>query len=135
MIFYQELEVSRYSTSVFRMKVFQVTDLELLFVTDPPSLTIHQKTNIAEENVQLVCEVSLPENSPNVTAIIWTKDTHRIDISGSGGKYSGGNLSEPSLTINSVHAKDAGEYQCSAINAAGKMCSEIIQLGNFRRSR
>ncbi|XP_056016974.1 titin-like [Ostrea edulis] len=100
----------------------------LTLVGDPPSLTIHQKTNIAEENVQLVCKVSLSKNSPSVTAIVWTKDTKDIDISRSDGKYSGGNRDEPSLTINSIHAQDAGEYQCSAVNAAGKMCSEIIQL-------
>lgn len=101
-------------------------------VTDPPSLTILQKTNITEKNVQLICEVSLSENSPSVTAIDWTMDTKEF-TSGRDEKYSGGNSSEPSLTIHCVDKNDAGDYQCIAKNAVGKMCSEVIRLGKFRK--
>lgn len=60
----------------------------------------------------------------------WTKNEQRLDIQGSGGKYSGLSPDDPSLTINNVNEHDAGNYQLTAINSVGPTKSDDIVLGN-----
>lgn len=61
----------------------------------------------------------------------WTKNGQRLDIQGSGGKYSGGvSTDDPSLTVNNVNEHDAGDYQLTAINSVGLTKSDVILLGN-----
>lgn len=60
----------------------------------------------------------------------WTKNGQRLDIQGSGGKYSGGvSTDDPSLTVNNVNEHDAGDYQLTAINSVGLTKSDVILLG------
>lgn len=82
-----------------------------------------------EKSVTLVCEMTVPINSPTVSDVFWTKDDRKIDITGSGGKYSGGSIANPSLCIKMVNSNDEGMYQCCASNSVGEMCSEKIYLG------
>lgn len=60
----------------------------------------------------------------------WTKNEQKLEIQGSGGKYSGVNPDDPSLTINNVNEHDAGNYQLIAINSVGPTKSDVIVLGN-----
>jgi hypothetical protein len=71
----------------------------------------------------------VPDDSPEVVDIIWTKDDKKIDVLGSGGKYTGGSIADPSLTIKAVNSSDKGRYVCCASNSVGNMHSKIIQLG------
>lgn len=82
-----------------------------------------------EKSVTLVCEMTVPINSPTVSDVFWTKDDRKIDITGSGRKYSGGSIANPSLSIKMVTSNDEGMYQCCASNSVGEMCSEKIYLG------
>lgn len=77
----------------------------------------------------LTCEIFLYENSPQLQKILWMKDGTDIDIDGSGGKYSGGSINDPSLAISDVNELDKGSYQCKASNAVGSTLGDVIVLG------
>ncbi|XP_061172824.1 titin-like [Saccostrea echinata] len=96
---------------------------------DIPSVFINHETNFSERRVSLLCEIVLTKNSPGVETILWIKDKKPLDISGCGLKYSGGTVSDPTLTINAVNSNDSGEYQCNVSNAVGNMSSSPIYLG------
>ncbi|XP_062568952.1 uncharacterized protein LOC134231070 [Saccostrea cucullata] len=100
----------------------------LKLVGDPPSVFTSLETNILSQDVKFLCKVYLTEGSPEVTKIFWTKDKQNLDISGSGGKYAGGSIADPSLVIHNVNVNDAGEYQCCVSNAVGSMLSYPIHL-------
>jgi hypothetical protein len=100
------------------------------FLIDVPSLSIHHETSILKRSVTLICEVTVTVHSPEVTDVFWTKDDRKIDILGSGGKYAGGSIDDPSLTIKAVNSNDEGRHQCCASNSVGNMRSETILLGN-----
>ncbi|XP_056000008.1 uncharacterized protein LOC130048042 [Ostrea edulis] len=101
----------------------------LELIGDVPSLYVHHETNVLEKSVTLVCKMALPINSPEVSDVFWTKDDIKIDILGREGKYSGGSIVDPSLTIKTVNSNDKGRYQCCVSNLMGKMRSEKIHLG------
>jgi hypothetical protein len=69
-----------------------------------------------------------------VSDVLWSKDDEKIEISGSGGKYKGGSITDPSLTIAAVNPNDGGTYQCCVSNSVGKMKSEAILLGKVELS-
>jgi hypothetical protein len=94
-------------------------------------LHVHHETNILEKKVKLVCEMALPENSSEVPDVFWTKDERKIDVLGSRGKYTGGNVADPSLTITAVNSNDGGKYQCCVSNSMGSMWSELIKKSNY----
>ncbi|XP_062578447.1 uncharacterized protein LOC134240372 [Saccostrea cucullata] len=102
----------------------------LKLVGDPPSVFTSLETNILNQDVTFLCKVYLTEGSPEVTKIVWTKDKQNLDISGSGGKYDGGSIADPSLVIHNVNVYDAGVYQCCVTNAVGSMLSNPIYLDN-----
>lgn len=101
----------------------------ITLLIDVPSLSVHHETRILEKSVTLICEMTVPDNSPKVSEVFWTKDDKKIDIPGREGKYSGGSIADPSLTIKAVSLKDKGIYQCYASNLMGHMWSEKIHLG------
>jgi hypothetical protein len=80
--------------------------------------------------------MSLPKHSPNVleSDVFWTKEDEKIDISGSGGKYTVGNIPDLSLTITALNPTDEGKYQCCVSNSLGEMRSEAIRLGKVELS-
>jgi hypothetical protein len=63
--------------------------------------------------------------------VVWTKNNNILDITGSGGKLSGGSIAEPSLVINNVNHFDAGSYQCKATNAVGSTLGNVVVLGKY----
>ncbi|XP_062578810.1 hemicentin-2-like [Saccostrea cucullata] len=102
---------------------------EKCIVLDLPSVFTNHDTDFSEHRVTLICKVLVTEGSPDVEKVVWTKEKKQIDILGSGGKYTGGNETYPSLVIHGVNSNDAGEYQCRVSNAVGDTYSNPIHLG------
>lgn len=73
-------------------------------------------------------------NLPKVQEVFWTKNGEKLDIKGSGGRYTEVGLNNPSLTIFGVNEYDAGSYQLIAFNDVGANKSDVIVLGNFLSS-
>lgn len=72
----------------------------------------------------------LTEDSPDIHDVFWSKNGEKIDIQGSGGRLSGGNINNPSLTIRGVSQEDVGKYHLTAVNAIGQNDSDVITIGN-----
>ncbi|CAC5390160.1 HMCN [Mytilus coruscus] len=79
-------------------------------------------TIINGQNQTINCIVT---GKPPATSIIWeftpNGDTHSLPIlvEDSYGKYTGGSVHNPSLTITNFQPSDAGSYVCFAFNAVG----------------
>lgn len=69
--------------------------------------------------VELVCIVSA---DPPVSSITWTRTVNGVTSTlniGSLTRFTGGTVSNPSLTILNAQTSDEGTYVCSAQNSAG----------------
>lgn len=84
---------------------------------------------LLNRSVKLRCDVFLYDESPAVNDVYWTKNGIKLHVSKSDGKYSGVDINDPSLIINSVNHNDAGDYQLIAVNEVGETKSEVIVLG------
>ncbi|XP_061191657.1 uncharacterized protein LOC133199851 [Saccostrea echinata] len=84
-------------------------------------------TDFLEKSVTLICKV-VCESSHQLTRLVWTKDNNEINVLNSEGKYTGGEIDNPSLKITNVNASDAGIYQCCASNVVGSTHSEQVTL-------
>lgn len=79
------------------------------------------------DQVTVACSVS---GYPLSTAISWLKIANgiRTNIDVSQARFSGGTVSNPSLTINPAESSDEGDYQCSATNILGTSQSGTAYL-------
>ena len=92
----------------------------------------------------LGCPVSA---NPAATAVVWYKDNAQLTVTG---RYSGGTLSTPDLTISGLSGSDTGRYFCRVTNSLGTTDSSNINvdvqckclflrvaaaIGNFRLAR
>jgi hypothetical protein len=61
-------------------------------------------------------------------SVAWTKiqggQTTNVNIANSNGKYQGGSVNNPSLTILNIAQSDEANYICSATNIAGTSSSQ-----------
>ncbi|GFR66575.1 hemicentin-1 [Elysia marginata] len=96
------------------LRVITIPDVNI----SPPSAVVEEET----PSLVLGCTVVA---SPPATLVAWTLNGVILDTtsgtttSGSGPKYTGGNIQTNSLTINDVRRTDAGIYVCVATNAEG----------------
>jgi hypothetical protein len=67
-----------------------------------------------------------------ITDVTWIKTTavgyEIVNVVGVDRKFSGGTLSDPSLTINNIAKSDEGTYVCRATNCLGTTSSEYSVL-------
>ncbi|CAG2257600.1 HMCN [Mytilus edulis] len=91
-------------------------------------------TVIIGQNQTISCTVT---GIPLATSIIWefTPDggTHSLPlhVEDSSGKYTGGSVHNPSLTITNFQPDDAGSYVCFAFNAVGVSSCSIPSIFEY----
>lgn len=85
-----------------------------------------------DTSVIIHCIASVSQGSPALTVVYWLLNGYNMDISNSV-KYSGGTVSNPSLSIHNIASADAGEYRCGATNPVGSRTSLLsVTLGNIK---
>lgn len=92
------------------------------------SVTIPQPSYSAilgSPSVRIECIVS---GIPSATSIEWTKNSggqiSNLNVASINGKYQGGTLGNPSLTIMNIAQSDEANYVCKATNIAGTASSQ-----------
>ena len=92
--------------------------------TDPPEFATvtTQYTKLKGETVTLACPASA---SPAPTTVVWYKDNVQLTVTG---RYSGGTLSTPALTISSLTGTDSGDFFCRVTNSLGTADSSNMNL-------
>ncbi|XP_052058077.1 hemicentin-1-like isoform X8 [Mytilus californianus] len=94
-----------------------------------PVVQIQQSSysvNLAQ-TVTLVCTVTA---NPTHTTVQWQRTQNGVttNIGVGSGKYSGGTVNSPSLSINNADLNDIGQYVCSATNIVGTGSSTATTL-------
>ncbi|XP_052103233.1 hemicentin-1-like [Mytilus californianus] len=86
-------------------------------------------------SITLVC---LVVSNPAHFQVYWRRTvggtTSNIDVTNSGGKYSGSTVSTPSLTINNAASSDEASYICYATNSVGtgqSISTSLTVVGNI----
>ena len=103
----------------------------LFYFIGKPSIHI-SPTNVVVVGGQshtITCSVS---SISAITDVTWMKiiavGNEIGNVVGVDGKFSGGTLSEPSLTIDNIAKSDEGTYVCRAANCCGTTSSEYSVL-------
>lgn len=100
-------------------------------VLGAPNIMVSHDVCFQKHCVKLIGKVYLYSGKlPAIQEVFWTKDGAKLDIQGSGGKYSEVGVDDPSLMIYNVTHHDIGTYQLTATNAVGSTKSDVIVLGN-----
>ena len=99
----------------------------LFYFTGRPSIHIlPTNVNIVGGQSNTITSISV------ITDVTWIKTTavgnEIVKVVGVDGKFSGGTLSDPSLTINNIVKSDEGTYVCRATNCLGTTSSEYSVL-------
>ena len=76
----------------------------------------------------IACSVASVSVITDVTWICSAAGYEIVKVVGVDGKFSGGTLSDPSLTINNIAKSDEGTYVCRATNCFGTTSSECSVL-------
>ncbi|KAK7459750.1 hypothetical protein BaRGS_00038933 [Batillaria attramentaria] len=82
-------------------------------------------TMTSGESLTIPCSF---DANPGATVVTWTKNSQRIDVLNSVGKYGGSTVLNPSLTIFGLSSTDAGLYVCGVENSAGPGYSSDVTL-------
>ncbi|KAK6963489.1 hemicentin-1, partial [Biomphalaria glabrata] len=83
-------------------------------------------TSPVGSTVSLTCTVS---SNPSLSSFYWTKiGSGLLDPSSNTSKYSGGTISNTTLTISGIQVQDSGNYTCSAGNTIGNTTSSFVSL-------
>lgn len=97
-------------------------------ILEKPTVIVPMTISEIGSTVTIDCTAT---GSPALTDIYWLLDGKNLDISDNT-KYSGGIVSNPSLSIKSLASTDAGEYYCGATNLLGSTnSSQSVTLGKI----
>lgn len=102
----------------------------IIHILGLPNITVSHVTDFMNRSIKLNGAVFVSDDSPGIQEVFWSKNGEKIDIQGSGGRLSGGNINNPSLTIRGVSQEDVGKYHLTAVNAIGQNDSDVITIGN-----
>ena len=86
----------------------------------PVNIPVNYYVSKVLDSVILHCIIN---DDPSNTNIHWTKRSHPVDTNS--GKYSGGILTNPSLTIKNVQLPDAGNYVCHLSTSFGNFNDSV----------
>uniref|UniRef100_A0A8W8NTZ8 Ig-like domain-containing protein n=1 Tax=Magallana gigas TaxID=29159 RepID=A0A8W8NTZ8_MAGGI len=124
-------DIGYYRLQISNKLGVNVSNIVYLKVTGSlPNITISHETDINNRTIKFNGGVFLTEDSPDIHDVFWSKNGEKIDIQGSGGRLSGGNINNPSLTIRGVSQEDVGKYHLTAVNAIGQNDSDVITIGD-----
>ncbi|XP_052712082.1 receptor-type tyrosine-protein phosphatase eta-like isoform X2 [Crassostrea angulata] len=96
--------------------------VSLTVTGEKPTVTVPRTIAETDTTVTIHCIVSLSQESPALTSVYWLLNGTNLNITNYA-KYSGGTVSNPSLSINNIASADAGEYHCGATNLVGSSIS------------
>ena len=108
------------------VKRWELVHNQTFYFTERPSIHI---TSINADVVEgqshtITCSIS---DISDITGITWIKTSATGDkiaiVVGEDGKFSGGTVSDPSLTINNIAKSDEGTYACIAKHCFGTISS------------
>ncbi|XP_052674345.1 hemicentin-1-like isoform X2 [Crassostrea angulata] len=96
-------------------------------IGDVPAVSVSQTSYsiFVGSSVTLNCFVS---GNPAVSFVFWTVTRNGFTQNAQDGRYSNGDINNPSLTINNARQSDTGVFVCKAQNSAGTTDSSPISL-------
>ena len=103
-----------------------IINLKCHYVTVTPVVAAYNLTSTPKVNdsVELRCEKI--RANPDIDSVTWKKNGSPLDTSG--GRYSGGDKTTPTLTIKSAIRSDKGHFVCTMTNQLGTGESAPIHL-------
>lgn len=100
-------------------------------ILEKPTVTVPGTITETDTTVTIHCNASVSQDFPALTSVYWLLNGQNLEISNSA-KFSGGTVSNPSLTIKNLASTDAGEYHCGAMNLLGSSTSsQSVTLGKI----
>lgn len=106
--------------------------LPFFFILEPPYIDNWNFTSDTE-GLTIHCSYGVPEGSPSVCEVKWTKNAEILDLTNrkyvvGRSSYDGSRLNESYLMISSPSLEDKGIYSCTVTNTVG-FASKDVTLG------
>lgn len=100
-----------------------VSNVIFLHTPGEPPFSPELYVKNGREDIFIHYKYEVPERSPKVCMLQWTKNGVKLNIKNE--KYTGGGLDDDCLTIKSPNTSDRGIYCCTVSNAVGSESQEV----------